>query len=832
MPSRTRVFTLFILLFMPGLLLAGQGPDTQAIDLGGYAQVIHVSVSADGEGGDGSQANPFASLQQAIEVAGENPSQQSAILVAEGVYAEPELTLAGGVHLFGGFDSAEWTRDIWGNRTVLDGAGEHRVLVMEDGSALDGFEIINGVVRGEGAGIAIDSASPAISNNFFRNNKTLGPQDWAPEYWHENAHDGGAIYCSGDGAPTITNNLFVANQTENGRGAAIGYDDGCDGVISGNVFVNNVAGLDDPARSSDGGAVSVFDHSSPEISNNLFLANTAKAKNDAGGLFVALWSSAKVVNNTFVANEAGDDAGALFVGGQEHRYDAPLDPIPPKSEFFVEVTGNRFFGNRNPSQNSGAMRFTMESRGRIAGNVSAYNHGVYVQRSEAEIEDNTFVEDLIFIETKEGLEPSTFRRNIVVGAVEYDTEATVTDSLFLEGFRGEGNLAGAPEFIADSQRLDVFGVRSSGNDRITTLLVPEDQARASLDGRVVQSGDDWGVIRRAGNGEVEIWGSFENPTALNVIPTFRPKQDSIGAQWGAHGRKGVAAATPARINKAIELLERDQPVYYKGAYGGYDEGLALAQTWADIIMYNMEHKPLDFAALAGFMQGLVDGGPTPSGHRTPAVIVVLPLLGLDGDVVRSGGWMVEQALAQGVHGVHLAKARHPDAAKEFVRAARYPIHEQAVSTLGVGIRGWGSHHYPASIWGVDIERYLEIADTWPLNPEGELMLGLKIEDLDALKNVSASLRVPGIAFAEHGPRDMGLSYGYLEGRADPPVPDEVNAAGDKVLSVANKNGQYFLDNVLPETVEAQLERGVMIGAGSNQAAAEKGREITNRKMPW
>lgn len=50
------------------------------------------------------------------------------------------------------------------------------------------------------------------------------------------------------------------------------------------------------------------------------------------------------------------------------------------------------------------------------------------------------------------------------------------------------------------------------------------------------------------------------------------------------------------------------------------------------------------------------------------------------------------------------------------------------------------------------------------------MLGIKIEDKIALENAEKSLVVPGICFTEHGPRDMGLSYGYLEGRADPPVP--------------------------------------------------------------
>lgn len=293
-----------------------------------------------------------------------------------------------------------------------------------------------------------------------------------------------------------------------------------------------------------------------------------------------------------------------------------------------------------------------------------------------------------------------------------------------------------------------------------------------------------------------------------------------------------ATWTPKRVNKCIELLEMGQPIYYVTAYGGYEEGKQLARTWADYITYDMEHNPLDFAKLRDFMRGLVDGGPTPSGHRTPTVIVVLPVLGLDGPTMQAGAWMVQQALAQGVHGVHLARARDPEAVKRFVQAARYPFQKRGVEILGWGTRGWGSQEFAAWVWGVTSRRYLEIADVWPLNPEGELMLGLKIEDWQALERAEESLAVPGIAFAEHGPRDMGLSYGYLEGRADPPVPEEVRRAGERVLALCKKYKIAFLDNVLPENVKQRIDEGVMIGAGRRQDSAEVGRRYTRRRMPW
>ena len=289
---------------------------------------------------------------------------------------------------------------------------------------------------------------------------------------------------------------------------------------------------------------------------------------------------------------------------------------------------------------------------------------------------------------------------------------------------------------------------------------------------------------------------------------------------------------PTRINKCIELWQSGQPIYYAEAYGGYDEGKSMAQTWADYIIFNMEHKPIDFGLLRDFMQGLVDGGPTPSGHRTPTVIAIVPVLGIDENTFMGGSWMIQQVLAQGVHGIHLVRARDPEAVKRFVQAARYPIHKSGTDLVGEGLRGFGSHKFAAKIWGVSEKEYLQKADIWPLNPDGEIILGIKIEDRHALDHAEESLSVPGIAFAEHGPRDMGLSYGYLEGRADPPVPAEVDSAGAKVLRLCKKLNIAFLDNVLADNVEKQIDRGVMIGAGRQQDAAEKGRRYTGRKMPW
>ncbi len=300
-----------------------------------------------------------------------------------------------------------------------------------------------------------------------------------------------------------------------------------------------------------------------------------------------------------------------------------------------------------------------------------------------------------------------------------------------------------------------------------------------------------------------------------------------------------AAAAPAstwkpkRINKAIELLAAKQPIYYTGGRGGYEEGKALAGTWADYINYEMEHGALDFTALRGFMQGLVDGGPTKSGHRTPAVIATLPVLGIDELHMRANFWVVQQALLCGIHGILLCHAREPEAIKWMVRAARYPHAEPVVPELDEGLLGNGSQGYASTIWGISGDEYKKVADPWPLNPNGEFLLGLKVEDKYALANAERVTAVPGIGFAEWGPGDMGISLNLPDGHgANRDLHPEMLAARGKVLAACKKNGLAFLNTVRENDIEAMIKEGVMIGAGAGPDVADKGRKHTKRQMPW
>ena len=294
---------------------------------------------------------------------------------------------------------------------------------------------------------------------------------------------------------------------------------------------------------------------------------------------------------------------------------------------------------------------------------------------------------------------------------------------------------------------------------------------------------------------------------------------------------------PKRINKAIELLEDDQPIYYSGLhtfsrdYLTYEQGKKDASIWADYINIGMEHGAFDMTGLESYMDGLVDGGPTSSGHVTPTVIIELPVQGESAEVIRYNAWQVRQILARGVHGILLGEASSAEAVSAFVESCRYKINDLGVGCgLQDGTRGVGSEFKARLKWGLeDDNEYRAKADPWPLNPDGELLLGLKIETLEGLNKCEQILSVPGIGFAEMGPGDMSMSMKIK--RIPGAQPDQrLKDASARVKTACDKNGVKFLESGTPGNITQVIDSGARVIAGQSEEAAQVGRKYTNRKM--
>ena len=312
----------------------------------------------------------------------------------------------------------------------------------------------------------------------------------------------------------------------------------------------------------------------------------------------------------------------------------------------------------------------------------------------------------------------------------------------------------------------------------------------------------------------------------------------------------------SRINRALELLAQDQAIYYVGGHSGHvlthSQGRQDARTWADYINIGMEHGSFDMAGLAEYMRGLVDGGPARSGHRTPTIVVEAPVNGTDAANVYFNAWQFRQILGRGVHGILLCQAETADAVRAFVESCRYPHHLSGVDSaipsplermhgakrparggdgrLGIGTRGRGSEATAAAIWGVSQQEYMQRADPWPLNPEGELLLGVKLESPEGIANCEAICAVPGLGFAELGPGDLSLSLGYTTMPRDL-YPPEMAEARERVFAACRRNKIAFLEGCTPANIVARLDEGVRVIAGHHAETARIGRAHQKRAMP-
>jgi hypothetical protein len=499
------------------------GPTTGDLDLASYDAVYYVSPHrGSDQTGKGSRGQPWQSVNLALaQIRDASSTNRLAVLVSAGAASMDTIQMVEHVDLLGGFSGSDWRRDVRAHRTILSGEGVRRVVVGADQALLDGFVITGGRVRGKGAGLLCEGVSPLVRNNVFVDNATLGPENWNPVQLHETANDGGAVYVAQGAAPIFEHNLFVRNETEIGRGAALAFSGGCVGRVVRNVFLNNVSGTKDPMRSSDGAALSIFDRSSPLIEENLFIGNRALASNDGGGVFIALWSAPKVTRNAFLGNYGDDDGGALFVGGQEHRYDRPLDALPEVADFFVDIRENVLAGNSNRSRNSGAMRFTMEARGRFSNNVLVENTGLYFQRSEVEIAHNTIMDDFRFVETKENLGPSRISNNLIWGRLQLGIPVGLEGNNLKEAVPDGANSSRQPVFVGDSMTLSVESSTYQADRFVTRLLVADGFEGNGLAGRIVEWEGRYSTVVASERRELEVFGDFSAARSIRILGTHR-----------------------------------------------------------------------------------------------------------------------------------------------------------------------------------------------------------------------------------------------------------------------------------------------------------------------
>ena len=288
---------------------------------------------------------------------------------------------------------------------------------------------------------------------------------------------------------------------------------------------------------------------------------------------------------------------------------------------------------------------------------------------------------------------------------------------------------------------------------------------------------------------------------------------------------GVALTSPpenegdvgTRLNRLIEILERDQP-----AFGIFSAGasarnaVALSRSSLDFVLIDMEHAPVDFERLRLLFLAMVDKERAlEKGNAQPDVvpIVRLPQNGREGLQ-----HLIKQALDLGAYGLMLPHIETAAEALAAVRAARYPQVRGAKDAEPVGQRGSG-YGFAAHVWGVPGQEYLRRADLWPHDKAGDLLLILQIESKRGVDNIEEILAVPGVGAIFVGPADLSMSLGVPQGHVD------LEAAIEAVVQATKARRIPCGITAKTATVERRLEQGFQLLTLGNDLGFTKNVEV-------
>ncbi len=229
----------------------------------------------------------------------------------------------------------------------------------------------------------------------------------------------------------------------------------------------------------------------------------------------------------------------------------------------------------------------------------------------------------------------------------------------------------------------------------------------------------------------------------------------------------VSALHPSN---AIGLVEQN-------GFPTYEESINKALI--DFILIDMEHQPCDMSLLRDFLLALNSKREVMiKGNLQPNIA---SLVRLPSDGAEPLHALIKQALDIGVHGVVIPHVRNAAEAEKIVKACRYVQPVNSKIKEPAGLRG-ASPWLAAYLWGLTLPEYVERADVWPLNPKGDILAIIMIEDQEGVRNIDDILKVPGIGAVIFGPYDYSFSIGHPGETTHPDVLktwDVVKAACDR-----------------------------------------------------
>jgi 4-hydroxy-2-oxoheptanedioate aldolase len=281
-----------------------------------------------------------------------------------------------------------------------------------------------------------------------------------------------------------------------------------------------------------------------------------------------------------------------------------------------------------------------------------------------------------------------------------------------------------------------------------------------------------------------------------------------------------------RLNGAIKALESGKPTFVTFAPGEVATAVNLSTSAYDGVVFEMEHNPYDIKALRDCMQYMLNRRQiATSGSIAPAVT---PFVRIPPNGGEQSQWIAKQVLDIGVYGIVWPHVSTVEDARNAVAASRYPRLREAEYYDPPGQRG-DAPTSAARYWGLTAQEYYKRADTWPLNPGGEILTVIMCEEKRAIANLPKMLeQVKGIGVVLVGEGDLSQDLGHPRQYEHPTVASAIN----EILAICKQyNVPCGHPHVDTKNVEKLIEQGfrwLMPGPVATYAALETGRRVSGR----
>jgi 4-hydroxy-2-oxoheptanedioate aldolase len=303
---------------------------------------------------------------------------------------------------------------------------------------------------------------------------------------------------------------------------------------------------------------------------------------------------------------------------------------------------------------------------------------------------------------------------------------------------------------------------------------------------------------------------------LKGLPVFGITHPSISSRGGgAGGRGGGAAAAVATGAGAAAAAPTAAPALADIARE------TLAYRLADF-QYN-SYSPATADRFKGYMEAIIAQGGSVREH---AFISKIPIV--HGNVAQAQARIVEH-LNAGHAGVFMQQVESASEVRDAIAAMRFRSRGGIRPDTGIDLA--------AKYWGLSPREYLERADVWPLNPNGELVVYAIIESRAGIANVREIASAPGIAALVVGAGTLGGVYS--ETAADGRRVRDQAGFDAAVAAVAAACREFRVACSYPANNAADIERLMAMGFNvftmqSRNAAAfeaiEAGRKLSGRPI--